>query len=164
MRKSCCCSELSARASRLGSFSQRLQGSLEPAQGPPPCPSGLGSPISRFGSAPHAIWHTPQELPPESCQHSQPRASFAAVSWPCLNSLHGVERDRTPLKAIFDSRAMPDAVPLCLCGHVAPGHIPVVTSTCPSWSQLRRSQMTSPNPALPAPPHHLHDLLSLVVL
>lgn len=89
---------------------------------------------------------------------------FAAVSWPCLNSLHWVERDRTLLKAIFDSRALPDAVPLCLCGHVAPGHIPVATSTCPSWSQLRGSQMTSPNPALPAPPHHLHDLLSLVVL
>lgn len=136
VRKSCCCSEVSARASCVGSFSQQLQSSLEPAQGLPPCPSGLGSPISRFGSAPHAIWHTLQELPPESCRRSQPRASFAAVSWPCLNNLHGVQRDRTPLKVIFDSTLVPDAVLLCLSGPVVPGHIPVVTTTCPTWSQI----------------------------
>lgn len=67
---------------------------------------------------------------------AQPAVSFLCSSVLAVpQHLHGVQRDRTSLKVIFDSTAVPDAVALCLSGHVAPGHIPVATSTYPSWSQ-----------------------------
>lgn len=50
-------------------------------------PIWAGIPLSRTGSAPHAIWPALQELPPEPCLHSCELLDSSALAMPLLKRL-----------------------------------------------------------------------------